>query len=213
MSREIFMLLGAPCSGKGTQCSLLEGTKIVECFSVGNVLRKQYAVGTKERDEIDNGKIVDESIVNETIENFLIAKMPTKSKILIDGYPRTVNQATSIKNFIDSYNLANSDQIFLTTIVLDTTNKDVLTSRMVNRRYCEICQKTYDNTIEKCCSYALSIRKDDTLDILNKRLQMYYDSIGEIRDILQNIVIINAVKSKEEIHKDVSTIIRGGIPS
>lgn len=212
MSKEIFILIGPPCSGKGTQCEMLTAQNIIECFTIGNMLRENYPEGTKERTQIDNGEIINEDIINETVERIIKDKLSSKtSKLLIDGYPRTVNQAKSIIDFINQHNLNmnnnSKDQISITTIVFATENTDALRMRMTNRQYCSICQKTYDKQTQECCSKPLSKRNDDTIEVFQKRLHLYHQNIDEIRSILENVITINAMNSKKENHEIIRNII------
>jgi adenylate kinase len=188
MSREIFVLLGAPCSGKGTQCFLLKN--FISCVSAGDMLRNKYPEGTEQRKRLDKGEIIEPDIVNNAVADFINSN---KKSVLIDGYPRSDGQAAFISG------LARRSDMQLTAIILETKDFDCLRQRMKKRTFCKTCQRTYIGSAI-CCEAKTVRRRDDNDEIFEKRLQWYVSTIDGIIGSV-NSIFIDATKPIDEIHK------------
>lgn len=196
MSKEMFVLLGGPCSGKGTQMALL--TKIIPCVAIGDILRKKYPEGTIERKKLDNGEMLDVDVINKVVADFIKSNGP---KVLIDGYPRTEEQANFLSSFVSE------ERIDLTAIVLHTNEYDVLEKRMKNRRYCAECQKTYNRSMI-CCKKRTKKRNDDNEETFKRRFEYYMSTIDKITNIVGSTMSIDATNSIEDNHKVILNIIK-----
>ena len=101
------ILFGPPGAGKGTQAKSLE--KILNNFQVstGDMLRheinKDTEVGKKIINYMNDGKFVDDDIVNKLIENVVYDPMK-KNRLIFDGYPRTIKQAKNLELLLSSSN-------------------------------------------------------------------------------------------------------------
>ena len=133
------VLLGAPGAGKGTQCkSIVERYNLLH-LSSGDILRQERAEGTdlgkKAQDYMDSGALVQDEIIIEMMAK-AIKKAPAEGFVL-DGFPRTVNQAAEL----DKALLASGQQI---DAVLNLEIEDrVVTKRITGRRSCPACGTVY----------------------------------------------------------------------
>lgn len=107
-SAPIIWILGGPGSGKGTQCHLLVDKYGFSHFSTGDLLRREVASGSEKGREIQDIMNSGELVSNDIVLNLLKAELSTISNArgyLIDGYPRTPEQATAFEQHISPVDL------------------------------------------------------------------------------------------------------------
>ena len=101
------IIFGPPGAGKGTQAKNL--AKKLKNFQVstGDMLRdeikKDTEIGKKIINQMNEGKFVEDEIVNKLLEKIIFYKQK-KNKLIFDGYPRTVNQAKNLENLLNKSN-------------------------------------------------------------------------------------------------------------
>ncbi len=172
---NITVFLGAPGSGKGTQAKRLADTTGVKHFSTGDMLRAavgaQTPVGIKAKQFMDKGELVPDSVMIELIEDSL-SKLSSDSKIVLDGFPRTLPQAEAL----DSKPMTKVSRAIYFKIP-----EEILVRRLTGRRSCPKCGESYhtefippkkENVCDKCSS-ALVQRNDDKEEVVKKRLQVF----------------------------------------
>jgi adenylate kinase len=128
---KVHILLGAPGSGKGTQAKRLVEHFSLTHLSTGDILRDAVSQGTelglKAKAIMAAGKLVDD----DTVNGLVFARLQDESKdVLFDGYPRTLQQAQALEDFLSS------KQIALGTVVNVEVPQDALEARVVGRRVC-----------------------------------------------------------------------------
>ncbi len=168
----IIVLLGAPGSGKGTLSSRLKNELGYVHLSTGDMFRKILKSGTELGNKINaiiqSGKLVSDDLTNELVKQEL--SNVHADKIVLDGYPRTVEQA----QFLDS--IAKVDKV----VLIDIKN-DVVIKRILGRRMCPKCNSIYNiyfnqPKVENKCDLdgeTLITRKDDNEESVIKRLAVY----------------------------------------
>ena len=128
------ILFGPPGAGKGTQAKFL--VKKLKNFQVstGDMLRdeikKDTEIGKKIVNNMNNGKFVEDEIVNKLLEN-VIFDSKKKNKLIFDGYPRTINQAKNLDKLLNKSN-QKLDYIFFFNV-----NKDEIIKRVEGRKILE----------------------------------------------------------------------------
>jgi adenylate kinase len=180
------VLLGAPGAGKGTQCKSIVARYGLLHLSSGDILRQQRAEGTelgkKAQEYMDSGALVPDEIIIEMMAK-AIEKAPVAGFIL-DGFPRTVNQAIELDKALD----AKGQQI---DAVLNLEIDDhVVTKRITGRRSCPVCGAVYhiENLkpkTEGICDHdgtELVQRPDDTEKVLLNRLETYHQQTEPLVD-------------------------------
>lgn len=164
------VLIGAPGSGKGTLASLLKSKYGWLHLSTGDILRDEIArgteVGREAQDLIDKGLFVPDQLITKMVENRL-AMDDAKAGFILDGFPRTINQFNSMQGHIDV-----DKAVFL------DTDKDMLITRLTSRIQCPKCKEVFStrtHTQDVCskCGEKLVVRKDDNLESITKRLEIY----------------------------------------
>jgi adenylate kinase len=172
------VLLGPPGAGKGTQCKHIAARYGLLHLSSGDILRKERAEGTKlgkkAQSFMDSGGLVPDEIIIEMMAG-AIKKGPAAGFIL-DGFPRTVNQAAELDKSLGR----NGRKI---NAVLSLKIDDhVVAKRMTGRRSCPQCGAVYhiENlkpTVDGVCDHdgaKLIQRPDDSPEVVANRLKTYH---------------------------------------
>ncbi|MCX8010800.1 MAG: adenylate kinase [Ignavibacteria bacterium] len=209
------ILFGAPCVGKETQAKLLSKRFNIPHISTGDMFREAIAqkteIGLKVKEILDSGKLVPDDLTNALV-NSVIKSPKCANGFILDGYPRTINQAMILENLFKELNL---NKIFILDI---EANEDEIVRRLSNRRICKNCGALFtllNNELPKKCSTCgiddtLIQRDDDKEEVIRKRLAVYsewtlpvldyykdkhtlikIDGIGEIEEV--NLRILNAI--------------------
>ena len=128
------ILFGPPGAGKGTQAKYL--VKKLNSFqiSTGDMLRdeieKDSEIGKKIIDNMNDGKFVNDEIVNDLIKN-IIFDVKKKNKLIFDGYPRSLTQAKNLDI------LLNSSKQKIDFILFLNVDKDTIVKRIEKRKILE----------------------------------------------------------------------------
>ena len=148
------ILFGPPGAGKGTQAKYLEKKLNNFQVSTGDMLRneikKESDVGKKIINYMNDGKLVDDKIVNDLIKK-VVFDTQKKGKLIFDGYPRTLEQAKNLDLWLSESNQKINFIFFL------NVSKDTIIQRIKKRKI-----------IEK--------RSDDDLDTILKRYDTYMET-------------------------------------
>lgn len=189
------ILLGPPGAGKGTQAAKIIEKYDVPHISTGDIFRKNIKEGTplgkKAQEYMDRGELVPDSLVIE-IATDRLTEDDCKDGFLLDGFPRTVEQAEALDKF-----LAENGKKVDWVLDIDV-EKDELMNRLTGRRVCRSCGASYHivNIPPKqegvCdeCGGELYQRADDTVETVENRIEVYnsqtkplinyYEEIGNI---------------------------------
>jgi adenylate kinase len=200
------VLLGAPGAGKGTQCKRVVERYGLRHLSSGDILRDQRAAGTelgkRAQSYMDSGALVpDEIIVEMMIE--AIKKSPSAGYIL-DGFPRTVNQAAELDKSLDS---SNQDIDVILNLQIDD---QVIQERMTGRRSCPKCGAVYHiknlkPKVDEVCDNdgaKLIQRPDDSPEVVANRLKTYHQQTEPMVDYYKDnrmVYDIDANKNADEV--------------
>ena len=178
------VFFGPPGAGKGTQAKYL--VKKLNSFQVstGDILRdeikKDTEIGKKIINYMNDGKFVDDEIVNKLLEK-IIFDSKKKNKLIFDGYPRTINQAKNLEILLNKSNQKIDYIIFL------NVNKDSIIKRVEKRKILEKRSDDDANTILKRYDTYMEITKP-VLDYYSKNQNFHeVDGSMEINDIYQKI--------------------------
>ena len=172
---NITVFLGAPGSGKGTQAKQLAEKYGFVHLSTGDMLRlsikQQLPIGIKAKTFMDQGNLVPDTVMIELIEETL-RSLKSNTKILLDGFPRTVPQAQALDG-----KSSTTVSKAINFIVPETT----LVTRLTGRRICPQCGESFhlvfippkkSNTCDKCDAVLIQ-RSDDTEEVVRRRLEVF----------------------------------------
>jgi adenylate kinase len=202
------VLLGAPGAGKGTQCKHIVAGYGLLHLSSGDILRQERAgdtnLGKKAKSYMDSGALVPDEIIVEMMAG-AIKKAP-ETGFILDGFPRTVNQAAELDK-----SLACSHQKIDAVLNLKIDDRKVA-ERMTGRRSCPECGAVYhiENqkpNVEDICDNdgtRLIQRPDDSPEVVANRLETYHQQTEPVVDYYRNsnnsaVYDIDANKEADEV--------------
>ena len=174
------ILLGSPGAGKGTLARYLESYEGYQHFSTGEALRRevkeQSALGKNLAGIVGKGQLVSDDVMVEMIRNVLTR---TTKSLLLDGFPRTLEQARRLESIIP---------IFL--VIYLCISEQTALGRITGRQWCSACQRVYNvlshrpKEVNICdhCGGALVKRQDDEETIVLERIKIFH---RYNRDIIQ----------------------------
>ena len=211
------LLFGPPGIGKGTQSALLVERRGLTHVSTGNILRAAIAAGTdlgrQAKAYMDAGRLVPGPVVRGAAEAHL-RSLGTRN-VVLDGYPRTVEQAEWLTEFFDA------EGATLDAVVSLHGPADVIVERLSRRRCDPVTGMTYhlDAPPSDPTVFArLEQRSDDQPDVVRKRLEVYeaetapveayyadrgahyvVDGIGGVEEVYARIeAVLDAVEAARE---------------
>ena len=183
------VLFGPPGAGKGTQAKYLVKKLDNIQISTGDMLRdeikKESEIGKRIISYMNDGKFVDDEIVNKIIKN-IIFDQKKKNKLIFDGYPRTLEQAKNL-DLLLSESEQKIDFIFFLNV-----KKDTVIQRIKKRKI-----------IEK--------RSDDDLDIILKRYDTYMETTKPVLEYYSrkpNFTEIDGGLKIDEITSKINNILK-----
>ena len=148
------ILFGPPGAGKGTQAKYLvkklNGFQISTGDILRNEIKKNTEIGKKIINNMNDGKFVNDDIVNKLIEKIILNPIK-KGKLIFDGYPRSISQAQNLDSILKNSN-QKVDFIFFLNV-----NKETIVNRIEKRK-----------VLEK--------RSDDESDTILKRYETYMET-------------------------------------
>lgn len=172
------IFLGPPGAGKGTQATGVSVKLNVPHISTGDMFRSaiknETPTGLEAKSYMDKGQLVPDSVVIDMVRERL-AMDDCKSGYLLDGFPRTVEQAEALDG------ISSPDAV----INIDVPDEKLL-SRLTGRRVCGKCQGTFhisklaSEKICPVCGGDLIHRDDDKPETIKKRLQVYHDQTAPL---------------------------------
>jgi len=204
------VLLGAPGAGKGTQCKNIVARYGLLHLSSGDILRQERAAGTKlgkkARGYMDSGALVPDEIIIEMMTK-AIRKAPAAG-FLLDGFPRTVNQAVELAESLAA------DEMKIDVVLNLQIDDEVVARRMTGRRSCPKCGAVYhiENLkpkVEGLCDndgVRLVQRPDDSPEVVANRLKTYHQQTEPLVDYYRNngtVYDFDADRSPDEIRASI----------
>ncbi|GIV15107.1 MAG: adenylate kinase [Armatimonadota bacterium] len=211
----IWILLGAPGAGKGTQAKRLQGDLGFVQISTGELLREAMKAGTELGKNVEGyirrGELVPDNLVAEVLQERL-AQGDTGNGVILDGFPRTVRQAQMLEEILARHHWRLCGVLYL------DASEEVVLHRLGGRRTCPQCGANYhvvtmppkvDGRCDRCGA-ELVLRPDDALDAIHKRLEVYREQTEPLvafysqRGMLERI---DAGGDAEEVYRAVKTAI------
>lgn len=185
--------MGPPGGGKGTYSSRISEEYDIPHVATGDIFRNEVDEGSElgERIEeyLEEGELVPDETVNDVVRKRL-SKPDCEDGFILDGYPRTLNQAKALAEIADIDLLIN----------LNVSEK-VIIDRLSNRRICEDCGEIYnlkslppeEEGICDKCGGELYQREDDKPEVIKKRLEEYEKRAGPILDFYRDKGVVEDI--------------------
>lgn len=202
----IIVIFGPPGSGKGTQSSILLEKYNLQLISVGDLLRSIISsksnLGKKIKDVIESGNLIQDDIICELLHNQITSM---SDSVLLDGFPRNLNQAhfltQSLKEKYDR------DVDFIIELKVEDS---IVFNRLQNRLICLDCKSvsSFGNVVcVKCGSEELGRREDDVdMSAIQKRISEYHMQMKSLREYYEGkLLVIDASLSIGEVAGEIES--------
>lgn len=202
------VLLGAPGAGKGTQAEKIMKRLSIPTISTGNILRDIIAEGSELGKQVErhmqNGGFVPDDMVVELVRE-RIKKKDCENGCIFDGFPRTIAQAVELDKMVD-----------IDCALLISALDSEIERRMVGRRFCFNCGKSYhitDNPPQSegiCdrCGAKLSTREDDAAETVRQRLKLYHTRTEPLIGYYSEKGKLRTVKADRQLEKTTEQTMR-----
>lgn len=205
----VIIFFGPPGSGKGTQAAIISKILSIPSLSTSGILNNVIKNGGEFADELKNymssGKLVPSTLVNEIVSTTL-AKKEYSLGCILDGYPRTIDQA----EFLDI-----RFPKLKPVVVYCEISYEMLVNRIKERFSCVECGAIYNklsaptripNVCDVCKTTKFKIRDDDNIEVLQKRWEVYIEETKPLLEYYNNkgsLFTVDATISKEEITNNI----------
>lgn len=192
------ILLGPPGAGKGTQASSIVAEYGITHISTGDIFRynikNETELGKKVKSYLDNGQLVPDELTIDLVWDRL-SKDDCKDGFLLDGFPRTINQAIALQEGLKNRGLK------LDKVINIDVDKNVLVKRLSGRRVCKNCGETYhidnkptnkEGVCDKCSGEVIQ-RADDNENTVLDRIEVYEKQTFPLIDFYSKLGLILTV--------------------
>ncbi|MDR3296380.1 MAG: adenylate kinase [Clostridiales Family XIII bacterium] len=209
------IMLGAPGSGKGTQAARIKKHFGVPAISTGDIFRKNIADGTelgkKAKAYMDRGELVPDEIVIAIALN-RIEEDDCRDGFLLDGFPRTVEQAEALDK-----RLADRGQRLRFVLLMEVPDVQ-LAERVTGRRVCKNCGLSYhvahmppaEEGVCDSCGGALHQRNDDREETVKNRIGVYNAQTAPLIGYYETAGILkhlDGTKGPERVFEDIVKVL------
>lgn len=211
------VFMGPPGAGKGTQAEKIVENYQIPHISTGDMFRKaikdQTELGKEAKRYMDHGALVPDHVTIGIVEERL-SSPDCLNGFLLDGFPRTVDQASALDQILNNLNTKISHVINI------DVDLSILKERLTGRRICPTCGATYhmifnppkmEGICDKCGS-ELYQRKDDNEETVDNRLNVYVEQTKPLLNYYSNVgnlVNINGQQSIDKVFADIKDVLGG----
>lgn len=204
----VLIMLGAPGTGKGTVAAKLSEKLNIPQVSTGDIFRKAIAekteVGIEAEKYMSKGMLVPDEVTIRIVEERLKDE-DVQNGLILDGFPRTIEQAEALDKMLEKVNKS-----IKLAINLETPEEEII-DRIVSRRVCsnQECKAVYNTKLNPpkvegiCdkCGKELIQRKDDNEETVKNRLVAYYKQSAPIVDYYKNKGVLYSSEVSIKINK------------
>jgi adenylate kinase len=203
------VVLGKQGAGKGTQCVRLSHHYVVPHVSTGDMLRSEVklrsSVGQRAAQLMDKGDLIPDDLVMEMVGARLTERDTSGRGFVLDGCPRTTNQAESLEKLVEPFGLD---------LVIDLqVPTSLVMKRLASRRVCVDCGANYSTAAPPLVNWTCDVcggevvqRQDDTEEAIGRRLNLYEEETAPLLDWYKKrelLVEINGTGSPDAVTRRV----------
>ncbi len=180
-TKKLFLIIGAPGSGKTTDADLIakKHSDTIIHYSTGDMLRTEVASGSELGETIESyiskGALVPLNIIIDTIISAI--KHSPKDVVLIDGYPRSTEQMTALDEILQT-----EDEIDLVSVIEVRVSREVAKERILGR-----------------AAEAEVVRSDDSVEVFYDRMKIYTDPLAEIQKFYTDRELLHVIDGERTL--------------
>ncbi|WP_334331722.1 MULTISPECIES: adenylate kinase [unclassified Companilactobacillus] len=212
------VLMGLPGAGKGTQAEkIVEDFKVVH-ISTGDMFRAAMAnkteIGLKAKGFIDKGELVPDDVTEGIVQDRLSEEDVQKDGYMLDGFPRTLEQANALQTIAKNVNKPIDAVIYI------DVKPETLVDRLSGRYICSKCGATYhkiynptkvEGTCDVCGGHDFYQREDDKPETVKNRLKVNIEMntpLIDFYDKLNLLYKINGEQEIDEVYNEVKKVLQ-----
>ncbi|WP_413626997.1 adenylate kinase [Fructilactobacillus vespulae] len=215
MSKNL-LLMGLPGAGKGTQAENIVEKYGIPHISTGDIFRaamkEKTPMGVKAQQYIDKGELVPDDVTCGIVEERL-KQADTKNGYLLDGFPRTLEQAKQLEIMGEKLDKK------LDAVINIDVDPDILVARLSGRFICKSCGATYhklykqpkvEGTCDNCGGHAFYQRSDDEPETVKNRLKVNLEMNTPLVDFYSKLNLLHTVAGDQnitDVTKDINKIL------
>ena len=191
-SLDLLIFLGPPGSGKGTQAQILTKKLNYLHISIGDLLREnistQTDLGKLASKYVSSGELVPDDLIIDLVNSSIVDMQSNKSSFkgaILDGFPRTINQAVALENKIKELN------VFIKSVVYLDISDDKILVRLLNRG-----------------------RDDDEPDLIRNRLDVYRNQTEPLLVFYDERKLLNSINGDQElddVNNNIMNVLRAKV--
>ena len=190
-SLEVLIFLGPPGSGKGTQAQILTDNLNLNHLSVGDLLRENILnnteLGKLASNYVKSGELVPDELIIDLMDSYItnIKNKTDNSGIILDGFPRTINQAIALENKIKQLNVS----------IKVVINLDIPDQKILNR-------------------LAARGREDDKPELIKNRLKVYRNQTEPLLEFYSErslLETINGDQSETDVSSAINNVLKAEV--
>lgn len=210
------ILMGLPGAGKGTQSE-----KIVEAYGIPHIstgdmfraaIKNGTSLGLEAKTFMDAGELVPDEVTNGIVKERL-QEEDAKQGFLLDGFPRTVNQAKELEDILSHLDRS------LDAVINIQVDKEILMGRLTGRFICSNCGAVYhkltnppkvEGTCDRCGGHDFYQRDDDKPETVANRIEVNEKQTAELLGFYNERGLVHNVSGEadpEDVFRQIQSII------
>lgn len=199
------ILMGLPGAGKGTQAEKITANYPFPHISTGDMFRAAMkngtALGLKAKSFMDRGELVPDEVTNGIVKERL-SEEDTEKGFLLDGFPRTLQQAEALDAILSD------SQRKIDAVINIHVDPSVLKARLSGRIICRECGATYhtlnnppkvEGTCDRCGKHEFYQREDDKPETVENRIQVNLKQMEPLLNYYENQGVLFNVNGEDDI--------------
>ncbi|MBR3002751.1 MAG: adenylate kinase [Clostridia bacterium] len=205
----IILMMGAQGTGKGTVAGIISEKTGIKQLSTGDVFRKnikeQTPLGIEANKYISKGNLVPDDITVPMVVGYLDSDL-AKDGIILDGFPRTMEQAVKLDEILAE----RGKKVDL--VINLTTPREEIIDRILTRRVCsnQSCKTTYniklnppkvEGICDKCGSELIQREDDSSAEAINQRLEIYENKTAPLVEYYEKKGVLRTEKVSQSINR------------